>query len=551
MDKIIKTKDIAEALRDFSEKKSIPLSKCDFKIEKTETYLRDLSSSEFKQFNENIHQDYQNREKIIDEQIEFQQVHSISIFENRNKTIKINYKIGYDEFLTHPKILVDSRSSLPYKKFKIKDFYILLLNEINKIKAENKILINIFDQTMIKTLKAFTKHLYAGKFIKNIKIPLFDGIDPEVSRNSKLTLWFNDKKKRGQIIEVIENEILVEFIKPKYGRNGLNSHGQLVNDKFGGKINDLEANIDEESVAVIENDDKKIYKSKKKGYVHYNKKDLIVNNKVSMERLSRVQGTLAKDEDNEIEVEISQDDTNRDSVGEGVKLTSQTVHITGHIGSKSVIEAINLRVDGATHQDSKQFAKYASINRHKGTLRCHKADIKLLEGGEVHATTVNIDTSLRGVVYAQDVTVALVKNHLKVYASNSITIRHVSGEDNLFKINYKDIPILNSKIDLINEDIEDLKYLLEDSGRHDLSKAAEIKKKIKEFKKEKESIINSTKEAKITIEKPVRGLNIINFTLPNGQTLIYRTKSETYEPFYLDITEEKITLKPVNISITL
>ena len=73
----------------------------------------------------------------------------------------------------------------------------------------------------------------------------------------------------------------------------------------------------------------------------------------------------------------------------------------------------NLQVDGATHKDSKQFAKSANINRHKGTLRCSAANISLLEGGVVHATTVNIDSSLGGTVYAQDVTISNVKHNLK------------------------------------------------------------------------------------------------------------------------------------------
>ena len=551
MDKIVKTSDIKETLEDFSAKKFLPLSRCDFKIEKLETYIRDLSNSEFRKFNEDIHKEYQNKERIVKEQIEFQQVYNISIYENINKKIKLKYKIEYDEFSAHPKLIVETSSKLPYKKYKMKDFFMLLVREINKIKAENKILIHLFDDTMIKTIKAFTKHIYAGKFVKKIKIPLFDGLEPEISRDSKLNLWFQNNDRQGQINEVLEGEILVEFIKPKYGKNGFNAFGELINNSYGEKANDLAAKVDKDSIAILENDDKKIYRSKKKGYVHYDVRSLIVNNKVTMNKLSRVQGTLAKHEKNEIEVEISQDDTNKDSVGEGVKLTSQTVHITGHVGSKSVIEALNLRVDGATHQDSKQFAKFASINRHKGTLRCHEADITLLEGGEVHGTTVKIDTSMNGVVYAQDVTIAHVKNHLKVYASNSITIRHVLGEDNQFTINYKDVPILNSKIDLINEDIEELKYLLEENTRHNPSKATDIKKRIKEFKNEKASIINSAKTAKITIEKPIRGLNIINFTLNDGHKLVYRTQHGEYEPFHLDITEEKITLKPVNISITL
>ncbi len=364
-------------------------------------------------------------------------------------------------------------------------------------------------------------------------------------------MHFLNKKSNKQLIEVESGEVLVEYVKPLFGTNGLDAFGKFIDTSIGNNKNDLDADVDMSSIFIEEDDKVKLYKSKKKGFVKFTNKRLLVDNKVEMSKLSRVENSLAKDEDNNIEVHISQNDTTKDSIGAGVELTSQTIHVNGHIGANSIIEAVELQVDGATHQDSTQFAKNAKINRHKGTLRCHKATIKLLEGGEVHATTVDIEASLGGTIYAQDVNIGLVKNNLKVYASNSITIDLVSGEDNIFKINYKDVPILNSRIELIQEDIEDLKYTLEEAQRHNISQVDNIKKKIQKLIDERNSIKNSTTKAKITIKKPLIGLNTIIFTLNNGDELIYKTSPREYEPFYLEINEDKITLHPVNKTITI
>ncbi|NOR57765.1 MAG: hypothetical protein GQ474_04505, partial [Sulfurimonas sp.] len=399
----------------------------------------------------------------------------------------------------------------------------------------------------------FTKHLYQSKFIKRVRIPLFEGIEPEITRAGKLILWFKHKEsqEKHQITEVEKDEVLVEFKKPIYGKSGFDSHGKQLDKDYVHNADDLQTPIDENSVYIEESNEKKFYKSKAKGFVHFSKTKLSVDNKVKMANISRVQDSLAKEEDNNIEVHISQNDTTKDSIGEGVELTSETIHVNGHIGANSILEAINMQIDGATHQDSIQFARVAKINRHKGTLRCHEAKIALLEGGTVHATNVEIEACLGGVVYAQNVRIGHVKSNLKVFASESISIRLVSGEDNIFKINYKDIPILNSKMDLIKEDIEDLRFSLEEAHRHNKSEVENIQDQIRKFKSEIDSVKDSASKATISIEKPLKGLNNIIFTLENDEEIIYKTDAQSYEPFYLEVSEEKITLQPVKKSIFL
>ncbi len=490
---------------------------------------------------------YKDEQDIINQHVEFKQIYTIIAMKQVEVEMNLNYSLEMGEFGCSPKLILNPNSHILYKTRKPIETFKLLLKEINKIKAQNEILINLFDDKMIKNLKAFTKYLYEGKFKKRVRISLFEGIEPDITRAGKLILWFKHKesKQKHQIIEVEKDEILVEYKKPLFGKSGFNSHGRQLDKDYLNNSDDLQAPIDEKSIYIQENDEKKFYKSKIKGFVQFSETKLGVENKVKMAKISRVEDSLAKEEDNNIEVHISQNDTTKDSIGEGVELTSETIHVNGHIGANSILEALNMQIDGATHKDSMQFAKTAKINRHKGTLRCHDAQIALLEGGTVHATNVEIEACLGGVVYAQNVTIGHVKSNLKVYASESITIRLVSGEDNIFKINYKDIPILNSRVDLITQDLDELKFSLEEAQRHNKSEIEKIKEEIKKLKSEIQSIKDSTLKATISIEKPLRGLNSIIFTLDNGEELIYKTEAQSYKPFYLEVSEEKITLHPV------
>jgi len=546
----IKTKNVNNSMQTFASENLTPFSECDFEINSISTYIKDSSNSEFVLFNADINEEYQDQDTILNEHVEFQQLFSISPTKVSNSELTLNYHIEYGIYSSHPKIILHPDSKIPYKNFKAKEIFTMLVNEINKIKALNGILLNIFDSEMIKNLKLLTKYLYAGKFVKKVRIPLFGGIEPLITRESKLIYWFEEKNLNNQIIEVDADEILVEFIKPIYGKNGLNAYGQIIDSGYANNKDDLSLELDE-SIYIDENKTKKLYKSKIKGFVHVINNKLIIDNEMRKSKLSRNEENIATDEDNNIEIHIAQNDTTKDSVGEGVELVSETIHVNGHIGANAIIEAINLRIEGATHQDSTQFARFANINRHKGLLRCHEAKIGLLEGGEVHATNVEVESSLGGVIYAKNVKIGHVKSNLKIYASNSISIKLVSGEDNLFKINYKEIPILLSKLDLIDEDIEKLKFTLEEATRHNKAQIPIIKDKIKTFRDTKNQIVNSVFHAKISIEQPFKGLNNIVFTINDEDELIFKTDAKKYEPFYLEVCEDKINLIPTDKTIAI
>ncbi len=549
--KKIKTKNISNSISKFAAENLLQPGEYSFNLNAIETYIKTISNDDFVIYKDDIHNYYTDTEKLINEHVRFKQLYIISIKKDSNPLIKLNYEINYSDNNINPYIIIFPDSIIPYKKYKAKEIYLLLLKELNNIKAEKKILVKIFDKKMKEKLKAFVKHLYQNKFVKKIRLPLFDGVAPEITKTSKLIRHYLKKEKTGQVIEVEIGETLVEFIKPIFGKNGLNAFGEIISNNHENNKEDLDVEIDLNTIKIIEDDKHKLYKSKTKGFIHLDNKKFYIDNKIKMKTLSRVQEKVSKDEDNNIEVIIEQNDTNIDSLGEGVELTSETIHIKGHVGAKTKLESTNLVIDGATHGESIQEAKFAEINRHKGKLRCHSAKIKLLEGGEVHATNVEIDAALGGSIYAENVTIGNVKNNLKVYAANSITIKKVTGEDNLFKINYIDIPTLNAKYNFLSKEIDDLKFKLEGALKHSKQLVQSLKNEIKILQNKQIDIRNGVKHAKITFLEPLNGLNTVIFTINKDEELIFKTDARRYEPFYLVETDNTITLHPTNKKISI
>jgi len=549
---LIKTKKIKAALQKFIAQHLIPPSEADFQITGVDTLLKSSDSESFKHYPKDQLKSYFNKERILKEEISFTQIYAVTLIHRPKKDLELLYDIEYGKFSTHPKLILSPESKIPYKQYKPTELLNILYKEINKIKAYNGILISIFDESLKKALKTLIKYIYAKKFIKKVKIPLFEGIEPVVARDAKLIFWFKEKEQEGVVVEVAADEVLVEYKKPIFGKSGLNAFGEYIHAQNAKGMNDLDAKVDTQSIYIEEDTHSKRYKAKQKGYVYYDGKVLAVDNKLRLNEVSRNRSILnSQEEQNNIELHIKQHDITKDSIGEGVSLSSENIHVDGFVGAKSLLEAHSLEIEGATHQDSKQFAKYAKINRHKGTLRCHEAHIKLLEGGSIHATKAIVETSMSGFIYAEDVIIKQVKSNLKVYATNSITIEVVSGEDNHFEINYQKVPIILSKIDYIKKDIEELRYKRKQAERFHPEKLAQITQKIKEYKAEIEAIKNCYLSAKVDIKHPLKGLNIICFTIDKENQLLYKTEAKRYETFYIEKEDNTLILQPPALSLIL
>lgn len=173
--KQIKTKNIAASLDKIIKENSLKSATLSFDIDNIDTYIKTVSNDEFILYNEDIKDYYSNRQKMVDEHIELKQVYTITARDDKTSDLVLKYTIDFSQENTHPSIIISPQSQIPYTRYQPKEIYALLIQELNKIKAKNKILVKIFDEEMREKIKLFVKYLYHGKFSKNIKIPLFDG----------------------------------------------------------------------------------------------------------------------------------------------------------------------------------------------------------------------------------------------------------------------------------------------------------------------------------------------------------------------------------------
>lgn len=231
------------------------------------------------------------------------------------------------------------------------------------------------------------------------------------------------------------------------------------------------------------------------------------------------------------------------SIEKNEELVCASLYVLHDVNEYSIIEAKQLHIEGTTDTYSSQFVHTAKINHHKGTLRCHKADILTLDGGEVHATQANIKDALSGGIFAIDVTVDSLSENVNIYASNSITINNIHGSFNTFSIDYKKIPILISRLELIKNDINSLLDELEEAQKHNHSIVTKLEAQVKQLEEDEISVVTSYKTAKIILHNTVPQGNKVTFSV-NDSTFECSTNKQIYTPFYLSMKDGVMTLQP-------
>ena len=84
--KKLKTKNIQESLKLYALENSIAIEECDFAINAVANYIKTTAHDSFVLFNENINEHYKNKEKVLNEHVEFQQIYTITIHQQTSIT---------------------------------------------------------------------------------------------------------------------------------------------------------------------------------------------------------------------------------------------------------------------------------------------------------------------------------------------------------------------------------------------------------------------------------------------------------------------------------
>lgn len=459
---IVRTGNVAKELLQVASNAKIPVQSLDFKLLDTQTFSRingdgaledwiELTSDEVKDITE---------DHFLNPKFELKQTYEIEIFviSEPNPLDSIEMSIGGNSTLCKIYLTFKAGSIARYYDTFEQDF----LMAVNKKKLRANLMIGLFDSVMPKNLgELLAKIRIAGEYRFEVqeRYLIAQSYEPIPTINDKLILHFEVKRqsqdengridyaKRGYLISAVENELLIEYIKPLRGGDGRNCRGEFIASKE--PIVRYEPTFTTgEKIAVIDTTNTIEYRAKAGGYVTYEGGMYDIRTEMDVTEISfKTTGSIDSQLDADVSINVKEKDAFKDAIGIGMEVTVNVINIEGNVGANAKVTANKASIDGQVHQSATITADELSINIHKGTAFGKNVHINRLEHGSVEAEKVSVSQATGGKLWAKDIVVENLGSHVKMTASHKIEIQQLSGGENQFVID----PLLNESRESLAE----------------------------------------------------------------------------------------------------
>ncbi len=501
---IVRTGNVAKELMSTAANYKVSVKTLDFRLLDTQTFIRTLSDGdEWIEVGEQEIADI-DESMYLNPKFEIKQIYEIEIFTIALTDVQdaLDVSIAGNSTLTNIYLTIKKGSRATYSE----NFEIIFFELIKKKKLRANLMIEIFDSMMRSNLlDMLSKIRVYGEytFDEQERYIIASGFEPIATVNDKLILHYDKKyqavdqggrinyAKRGYIASIVENGLLIEYIKPIKGTIGRNVRGEILLPKepivrneptfiWTDNIvrNDLEKTIE--------------FRAKTGGYVTLEGGMYDIKSEMDVSEISfRSTGSIDTDLGADVLINVKEKDSLKDAIGMGMAVTVHTINVEGSVGQDAKIMAQKATIEGQVHSSAMVSADELIVNILKGKAYGREVHVSRLEQGEIEGDKVFVGQAVGGRIRAREVVIELLGSHVKITASKSIEIKKLIGGENVFTID----PLLNESREMLGNDEEMMKEIkgdlvaiqkelryYEDIIKENLAAYEGIKKKLLHYK---------------------------------------------------------------------
>ena len=478
---VVRTSNIAKDLMQAASNHKVSVHSLDFRIIEVQTlsFLNGETKSEDDERTELSEADIAAiaSDLYLNPKFELKQTYEVEIFsiEEPSKLDHVELSIAGNASLCKIYLTIKQGSELHYYPAFEEDFFEL----IKKKKLRANLMIGIFDSMMHENLAEFIAKIKLNGFYcleSQERFVVAQGFEPIPTIDDQLIIHYDKKQnamdevgrvdyaKRGYIVSVVEDDLLLEYIKPQKGTNGRTCRGEFITPKEPTVKNEPTFTIGE-NIQRDENEKRIEFRAKTGGYVTLEGGMYDIKTEMDVTEISfRSTGSIDTQLDADVIINVKEKDPLKDAIGTGMEVTVNVIHIDGNVGPDAKVTARKAVVEGQVHNSATIIADDLTINVHKGKASGKEIHITRLEHGSVEGDFVNIAQATGGTVHAKEIDVELLGSHTKLTASKRIEIQKIQGGENILTID----PLLNQS----REFLEDEQSLMGEVKQaiHDLEK---------------------------------------------------------------------------------
>ena len=536
---VLRTDNVARELVRIASSYKVPVGTLDFDLLSMQTFSKKTpeESEDWEELSSDEVKDLCGTPILVNPDFQIKQTYEIEIFTRKEASIldSLDVSIGANSLLTKVFLTIKAGSRIKYYDEFTKDFTQL----INKKKLRANLMINVFDAVMGESIQALKAKLQVNETIefeeKEI-LQVAQGIEPVPTINDELILHYEKKKeqeqesdridyaKRGYLLSAVQDELLIQYVKPKMGEPGRNCRGEFLKPQEPIVQNEPTFSVSD-NIAVVEDDANIFYRAKQNGYVTFENATYDIKSEVEVGEISfKTTGSIETDLDADVSINVKEKDIMKDAIGMGMEVEVNEIHVEGNVGPNAKIRAMKATVEGQTHKSSFVESDVLNINIHKGKAKGREVHITRLEHGEVEAEIVSISQALGGKVIAKEITIETLGSHVKLSASDLIRINKLQGGENTLIID----PLVSSAL---QETIVEGTKLIEE--------AKNSVKALEQELKELSLLIEQNEQAYLDIKKRLLHYKKNGVKMPSA----FVKKYKQFQSYYVKLDSLKLEYK--------
>ncbi|MGD9969471.1 MAG: hypothetical protein AB7S65_03380 [Sulfuricurvum sp.] len=466
----------------------------DFDLISYETFYRLDEDSEWSLVQNDSFPDTIGELELRSPSFELRQVYTIDVhYFQPNPHFDLRLSIATDKTKSKAVAIIDPSSKIPLKK----GIQTWVKDAVVRKQLRHGHMIGIYDHGLEKEItRMLVKIQKEGPLQSPYRLPIGEFLPPVLPVHDTVLLHYKKFKKENSMIEGVPPDTLVlEYVFPKYGRDGRGCSGQHIpveepTVKYKGFVV-----IDNKTMYSKEDTQSIRFYSSVSGYVLRKKGVFLIGQELSIEAADfKNTGSIETGMDKDVHLKIKRKTSSEDAVGTGVNIDVQKLDVSGTVGRSAKIQACEVNIAAQTHKKSEiTVTENASIHLHRGNLKAKEANIDVLETGKIEADTVRIKKMVGGEVIAREVYIDHLYSNGRVIAQELIEIQLMEGDGNKLIIDPHSIEAYHEKIHELELDIRDKTSRLQLQSKEFLAKQISFKEKNARIKQFQQRIIEAQK----------------------------------------------------------
>lgn len=542
---------VTQDLKKAALEQRVPVELLDFDIFSYETYFKETTDEEWQRLRENNLLSQTTEIEVRSPHFMLRQEYQIHIrLEKPHPYLKLNFSIATDKTKSKVIAIIDPSSKIPLKKG-IQEW---IKEAITRKMLRHGLLIGLYDHDLDREInRLIIKLQKEGPLTFLYRLPIGEFFIPIPPINDKIILHYKETNKTNSLIEGVHpGDLILEYILPKYGRDGRACTGEHIavpdpTTKYENYIV-----IDPETVRSEQDEESIRFFATVSGFVERKQGIIFISQELQIESASlKKTGSIETGLDKDVSLKINKKVSNEDAVGMGVNIDVLKLDVSGTVGSNSKIQACEVNIGSQTHKKSQiNVTEIANIHLHRGNLKAKEANITILEAGKVEADIIRIQKMVGGEVIAREIHIDTLYSNARVTALESITIQNIEGDGNDLVIDPHAIESYHDQMTELEITIRDKTSRMQTESKDFLSRKLAYKEKTGRIKEIQERVLIKQKRGELPLKADlvrlqqykaeVESLQILSEKLKELETNI-QSMQEKLESLYAADLHARIT----------